>query len=152
MNYPHSYDDRQYQGLDSLAEQGQLERQLRLQICSEALIQSKDIILGALAWKGFLEYGRSLVIVDLTNTKQGDMSVDVPMGIMAHNDSQVNLFEAEKVVGKYDPQSEGVLIMYQEHEDNLIAYICIFTPSYPPRVCYQELMNRPSEFDFSFAN
>jgi len=151
MQY-HPHHDQPDQHLDFLAQKALLEKQLGLQICSELLLQSRNIILGALAWKGWLEHGRSLVIINLTHATDSLPFLDLPIGIIGQDNPAINAFGAAEVVRQYNPDSEGILVICQQYTDYVMAYICIFTPSFPPEVCYQEVTNRPSEFDFNFAD
>lgn len=143
MNYEYSHPRKQNLQLDSLEE----EILLGLQICGELLVQSKDIMLGALAYQGWLEHGRCLVIVNLPNVKEVSGAIELPMGLMLHNDPGVKLFGAEELLKQYNPQTEGLLVVSHTNSHYSMACSCIFAPSFPPRICYEEIMSRPSEFD-----
>lgn len=145
MNYEYSHPRKQNLQLDSLEE----EILLGLQICGELLVQSKDIMLGALAYQGWLEHGRCLVIVNLPNIKEVSGAIELPMGLMLHNDPGIKFFGAEDLLKQYNPQTEGVLVVSHTNVNYCIACACIFAPSFPPQVCYEEVMSRPSEFDIN---
>ncbi|MBE9229453.1 hypothetical protein IQ264_29025 [Phormidium sp. LEGE 05292] len=143
MNYEYSHPRKQNLQLDSLEE----EIILGLQICGELLVQSKDIMLGALAYQGWLEHGRCLVIVNLPNVKEVSGAIELPMGLMLHNDPGVKLFGAEELLKQYNPQTEGLLVISHTNSHYSMACACIFAPSFPPRICYEEIISRPSEFN-----
>ena len=146
MNYEYNHLWNQNLKLDSLEE----EVLLGLQICGELLVQSKDIILGALAYQGWLEHGRCLVIVDLPNIKQvSSGAIELPMNLMLYNDPGIKFLGAEDLIKQYNPQTEGVLVVSHTNLSYCMACACIFAPSFPPQICYEEIMSRPSEFDIN---
>lgn len=148
MNYEYSNRSHQNLKLDSFQEQ----LQLGLQICGQLLVESKHVILGALAWKGWIEQGRCLVVVNLPNPSEFSQAIDLPMGIMPQNDSQVQLLGATELVRDYNPECEGVLVVCHSNETYCMAAACIFNPGYPPHICYEEVKNRPAEFDFNWVD
>ncbi|MCL1472333.1 hypothetical protein [Argonema antarcticum] len=147
MNYKYNRVERDLQ-LDSFEEQVKLG----LEICGELLVESRHIILGALAWKGWIEKGRCVVFVNLEDRSDFEQEVELPMLIILQNEPLIKLFGVEEIVKQYDPESEGVLIMCHSDRAYCLASVCIFTPGYPPRICYEEVKGRPVEFDFSWAD
>lgn len=154
MNYQHNhYQFEQFESSLQDLELGALasEQILGLQICGELLVESRHVVLGALAWKGWIEHGRCLVIVNLPDATNFSQAIDLPMGIMVQNDPLMKIVDAEQMVKEYDPLSEGVLAVSYWDKNYCIASTCIFNPGFPPQVCYQEVAKRPSEFDFAWA-
>ncbi|MCL1466449.1 hypothetical protein [Argonema galeatum] len=147
MNYKYNRVERDLQ-LDSFEEQ----LKLGLEICGEMLVESRHIILGALAWKGWIEHGRCVVIVNLDARSEFAQEVELPLGIMLQNEPLIKIFGAEEIVKEYDPDYEGILIVCHSEPACCLASGCIFTPGFPPRICYEEVMCRPVEFDFSWAD
>lgn len=147
MNYKYNRLE-QHQQLDSFEEQ----LRLGLEICGELLVESRHVILGALAWKGWIEHGRCVVMVNLPDRTEFEQEVELPMGIMLQNDPLIQIVGAEEIVKEYDPESEGVLVVCHSDATYSMASGCIFTPGYPPRICYEEVMSRPVEFDFCFVD
>jgi hypothetical protein len=145
MNYEYSHPRNQNLQLDSLEE----EILLGLQICGELLVQSKDIILGSLAYQGWLEYGRCLVIIDLPNVTDISGAIELPMGLMLYNDPGIKYVGAEELIKQYNPQTEGILVVSHSNSNYCMACACIFAPSLPPQICYEEIMSRPSEFELN---
>ncbi|MFB2834410.1 hypothetical protein [Floridanema evergladense] len=145
MNYEYNHPRKQNLQLDSLKE----EILLGLQICGELLVQSKDIMLGALAYQGWLEHGRCLVIVNLPNVKEVSGAIELPMGLMLHDDPAIKFVGAQELIEQYNPQTEGILVVSHTNSYYAMACACIFAPSFPPQVCYEEIISRPWEFDLS---
>ncbi|MFB2937643.1 hypothetical protein ACE1B6_20535 [Aerosakkonemataceae cyanobacterium BLCC-F154] len=143
MNYEYSHPRKHNAQLDSLEE----EMLLGLQICGELLVQSKDVMLGALAYQGWLEHGRCLVIVNLPQITEVSGAIELPMGLMLYNDPGVKMVGAEHLIKQYNPQTEGLLVVSHTNYNCCMACACIFAPSFPPHICYEEIMSRPSEFD-----
>lgn len=145
MNYEYSHPQKPNTQLNLVEE----EILLGLQICGELLVQSKDIMLGALAYQGWLEYGRCLVIVNLPKVKEVMNEIELPMGLMVHNDPGIKMFGAQELIKQYNPQTEGILVVSHTNFNYCIACAFIFAPSFPPQVCYEEVMSRPSEFEIN---
>lgn len=145
MNYEYSHPQKRNVQPNFLEE----EILLGLQICGQILIQSKDIMLGALAYQGWLEHGRCLVIVNLPTITEVMDEIELPMALMLHNDPNVKMFGAEELIKQYNPQTEGILVVSHTNLSYCMACASIFAPSFPPQVCYEEVMSRPSEFELN---
>ncbi|MGA9383199.1 MAG: hypothetical protein WBV73_30925 [Phormidium sp.] len=145
MNYEYSHPRNRNFSLDSLEE----EILLGLQICGELLVQSKDIILGALAYQGWLEHGRCLVTVNLPKVTELSGAIELPMGLMLSNDPGIRFVGAEELIKQYNPQTEAILVVSHTNLNYCMACACIFAPTFPPRVCYEEIMSRPAEFELN---
>lgn len=148
MNYKHNHYTDRHLEIEAFAE----EIKLGLQVCGELLVESKHIILGALAWKGWIENGRCLIVINLPDPNEFARKIELPMGIMLQDDPDLKILGAEELVEQYDPDSEGVLVVCHWDKLYCAASACIFTPGYPPQICYEEVMNRPEEFDFCWLD
>ena len=148
MSYQYNHHLEPHQPIGSVSE----EMKLGLQLCGELLVESRHIILGAIAWKGWIEHGRCAVIVNLPDVNEFSLQIDLPMGILLPNEPEMTLFGADEFLRQYNPKTEGILVVCQEDKAYCLAASCIFTPGFPPQICYQEVKNRPSEFDFSWID
>jgi hypothetical protein len=145
MKYEYSHPRNRNLQIDSLEE----EILLGLQICGELLVQSKDIMLGALAYQGWLEHGRCLVIVNLPDVTEISHAIELPMGLMLYNDPGIKFVGAEELIKQYNPQTEGLLVVSHTNLNYCMACACIFAPSFPPHICHEEIMSRPTEFEIN---
>ncbi|HEY9298589.1 MAG TPA: hypothetical protein VIQ31_19975 [Phormidium sp.] len=145
MNYEYSRPQNRNLKSDSLQE----EILLGLQICGELLVESKDVMLGALAYQGWLEHGRCVVIVHLPDVSEVFDAIELPMALMLYNDPGIKMVGAEELIKQYNPQTEGILVVSHTNSNYCMACACIFAPSFPPEVCYEEVISRPSEFNLN---
>ncbi|HEY9876292.1 MAG TPA: hypothetical protein V6D12_22885 [Candidatus Obscuribacterales bacterium] len=145
FEYSHSLKD-QIQG-DSFEE----SIKIRLQLFGQYLIESKDIILGAMAWKGWIEHGRCLVTVHMPTPDELSQDIEFSLGIMAQDSPGIKLVDASEIITEYNPERQCVLVVCDFNQLYFVASVGVFTPSLPPEICYEEIIKRPEEFDFSFV-
>ena len=147
MDFEYSHSLRQQIELDSCEE----NLKARVQLFGQYLIESKDIILGAMAWKGWIEHGRCLVSVNLPNRDELSQDIEFSLGIMEQNSPGIKLVEANEIITEYNPERQYVLVVCDFKPLYFVASVGVFTPSLPPQICYEEIIKRPEEFDFTFV-